>query len=312
MPGSQDFTPDPRNNAVMVLLNGQLVPAHEAQVSLFDAGFALGDGVWEGLRLHRGALLFLDAHLDRLYRGAAALRIDIGMTREALIASLTELLRANAMTDGAHLRLMVTRGRKSTINQDPRFTQGAATIAVTAEFKVRSAEARPLALAMSSIRTSPPEIFDMHLNTHSRLNYIRALIEVIDDGADEAIMLDHRGYVASCNATNLFWVRDGTVYTSRDDFCFNGITRANIIALCRDGASPLQQGDWLPDHLLAADEVFVTGTMGGVTPVGSINGRALRSALGSGSGPGPGPVTMALRDAYERLKDAYAQEHAVQ
>lgn len=312
MPGSQDFTPDPRNNAVKVLLNGQLVPAHEAQVSLFDAGFALGDGVWEGLRLHRGALLFLDAHLDRLYRGAAALRIDIGMTREALIASLTELLRANAMTDGAHLRLMVTRGRKSTINQDPRFTQGAATIAVTAEFKVRSAEARPLALAMSSIRTSPPEIFDMHLNTHSRLNYIRALIEVMDDGADEAIMLDHRGYVASCNATNLFWVRDGTVYTSRDDFCFNGITRANIIALCRDGAAPLQQGDWLPDHLLAADEAFVTGTMGGVTPVGSINGRALRFALGSGSGPGSGPVTMALRDAYERLKDAYAQEHAVQ
>ena len=302
MPGSQDFAPDHRNDTVMVLLNGELVPAHTAQVSLFDAGFGLGDGVWEGLRLHKGALLFLDAHLDRLYRGAAALRIDIGMTRAQLTASLWDLLRANAMEDGAHLRLMVTRGRKSTINQDPRFTTGKPTIAVTAEFKQRAAEARPLALALSSIRTSPPEIFDMHLNTHSRVNYIRALLEVIDGGADEAIMLDHRGFVASCNATNLFWVIDGTVYTSHDDFCFNGITRGNVIALCRDGAAPLQQGDWLPDHLLSADEVFVTGTMGGVTAVGSINGRALPFA--------PGPVTIALAQVYQRLKDAYAKEHA--
>lgn len=286
----------------MVLLNGELVPAHAAQVSLFDAGFALGDGVWEGLRLHKGALLFLEAHLDRLYRGAEALRIDIGMTRAELTASLRELLRVNGMEDGAHLRLMVTRGRKSTINQDPRFTLGTPTIAVTAEFKQRSVAAQPLALAMSSIRTSPPEIFDMHLNTHSRLNYIRALLEVMDQGADEAIMLDHRGFVASCNATNLFWVKDGTVFTSRDDFCFNGITRSNVIALCRDGAAPLRRGDWLPADLLAADEVFVTGTMGGVTPAGSLDGRALP--------PAPGPVTIAIREAYDRLKDAYATEHA--
>ena len=302
MAGSQDFTPDSRNGALMVLLDGELVPADAAQVSLFDAGFGLGDGVWEGLRLHKGALLFLEAHLDRLYRGAAALRIDIGMSREALIASLHDLLRANGMEDGAHLRLMVTRGRKSTINQDPRFALGAPTIAVTAEFKRRAAEARPLALAMSAIRTSPPEIFDMHLNTHSRVNYIRALLDVIDTGADEAIMLDHRGFVASCNATNLFWVKDGTVFTSRDDFCFNGITRGNVIALCREGVVPLQQGDWAPEHLLAADEVFVTGTMGGITPVGSIDGRDLPSA--------PGPVTLAVSQAYEALKDAYAKEHA--
>jgi branched-chain amino acid aminotransferase len=302
MPGSQDFTPDPRNEGLMVLLDGKLVPAHAAQVSLFDAGFALGDGVWEGVRLHKGALLFLEAHLERLYHGAAALRIEIGMTREELTASLWSLLRANGMEDGAHLRLMVTRGRKSTINQDPRFTLGKPTIAVTAEFKQRAAAAQPLALAMCSIRTSPPEIFDMHLNTHSRLNYIRALLEVMDSGADEAVMLDHRGFVASCNATNLFWVKEGAVFTSRDDFCFNGITRGNVIALCREGAARLEQGDFLPDHLLAADEVFITGTMGGVTAVGSLDGRALPSA--------PGPVTIALRDDYEGLKDAYAREHA--
>jgi branched-chain amino acid aminotransferase len=144
----------------------------------------------------------------------------------------------------------------------------------------------------------------MHLNTHSRVNYIRALLEVMDEGADEAIMLDHLGFVASCNATNLFWVKDGTVFTSRDAFCFNGITRGNVIALCRAGTASLQQGDWSPDHLLAADEVFVTGTMGGVTAVGSVNGRALQNA--------PGPVTMAIAQAYERLKDAYAEEHAQQ
>ena len=303
MAGSQDFTPDTRNSAVMVLLNDQLVPAQEAQVSLFDAGFGLGDGVWEGLRLHHGALLFLEAHLDRLYHGAAALRIEIGMNREALTARMKDLLRANGMEDGAHLRLMVTRGRKSTINQDPRFGLGTPTIAVTAEFKQRSAEARPLALAISSIRTSPANIFDMHLNTHSRLNYIRALLDVIDEGADEAIMLDHLGFVASCNATNLFWVKDGTVFTSRDEFCFNGITRGNVIALCREGVAPLQQGDWPPDHLLAADEVFVTGTMAGVTAVGSINGRVLGSA--------PGPVTLTIARAYDRLKDTYAREHAL-
>lgn len=303
MPGSQDFTPDPRNDSVLALLDGRLVPAQEAQVSLFDAGFGLGDGVWEGLRLHKGALLFLEAHLDRLYRGAAALRIDIGMSRAELTASLHTLLRANGMEDGAHLRLMVTRGRKVTINQDPRFTTGKPTIAVTAEFKQRPAKARPLALAMSAIRTSPPEIFDMHLNTHSRLNYIRALLDVIDTGADEAIMLDHRGFVASCNATNLFWVKDGTVFTARDDFCFNGITRGNVIALCRGGVAPLEQGDWSPDHLLAADEVFVTGTMGGVTPATSLDGHALPAA--------PGPVTSAIAQAYEALKDSYAREHAI-
>jgi hypothetical protein len=194
------------------------------------------------------------------------------------------------MEDGAHLRLMVTRGRKATINQDPRFTLGAPTIAVTAEFKRREATARPLARAQSSIRTSTPEIFDMHLNTHSRLNYIGALLDVMDTGADEAIMLEHRGFVASCNATNLFWVKDGTVFTSRDDFCFNGITRGNVIALCRNETTPLQQGDWLPDHLFAADHVFVTGMMGGVTTVGSLDGRDPTAP--------PGPVTKAPLSAF--------------
>lgn len=300
MPGSQDYAPDPRNARLLALVDGALVPAQEASVSIFDAGFGLGDGVWEGLRLHDGALLFLAAHLDRLYAGAEALRIEIGMTRDALVGELVRLLRANGMTDGAHLRLMVTRGRKATVNQDPRNALGRATIVCTAEYKAP----RPsdgLVLATSRIRASGRDVFDLRLNTHSRANYILALLDVIDGGVDEAVLLDPAGNVASCNATNLFWVTGGVVHTSGDDFCFNGITRGNVIALCRDGAAQLDQGAHPPASLAACDEAFVTGTMGGITPVRAIDGRALPQ--------GNGPVTRALAAAYQALKDRDAQEN---
>jgi branched-chain amino acid aminotransferase len=295
--GSQDFVDDPRNADVLAYVGGDLMPAITASVSIFDAGFGLGDGVWEGLRLHLGALLFLDAHLDRLYDGARAIRIDIGLSRAALVAELVRLLRANTMSDGAHLRLMVTRGRKRTINQDPRHTIGGATIVVTAEYKRPAARSAcdGLSLRTSTIRTSGAETFDMRLNSHSRLNLIRALIEVVDD-ADEAVMLDPHGHVASCNATNLFWVKDGTVFTSTDDYCFNGITRRMVIAACKNGTAPLRQGSFSIDHLRSADEVFVTGTMGGVTAVSALDGRRL---------PGTGaPVTSLILSAYDALKDA--------
>jgi branched-chain amino acid aminotransferase len=301
--GSQDFVEDPRNRDVLALVDGALVPAREATVSIFDAGFGLGDGVWEGLRLHRGALLFLEAHLDRLYAAAAELRIDVGLSRAELIAELVRLLRANAMADGGHLRLMLTRGRKATVNQDPRNALGRATIVVTAEFKTRAtvAPGGGLVLRTSAIRTTGPEMFDMRLNTHSRVSLIRALLDVIDSGADEAVMLDPHGHVATCNATNLFWVKAGRVFTSGDLHCFNGITRANIIGLCRSGVAPLVQGDFPIEALRDADEVFVTGTMGGVTAVREIDGRTL---------PGAGaPVTATLAAAYEALKDADAAAH---
>lgn len=299
MPGSQDFAPDPRNDAALALVDGRLVPAQEASVSIFDAGFGLGDGVWEGLRLHKGALLFLDAHLDRLYAGAAALRIDIGVERAALIEQLKRLLEANGMTDGAHLRLMVTRGRKATVNQDPRNALGPATIVCTAEFKTPK-PSTGLTLATSSIRASGRDVFDLRLNTHSRLNYILALIDVLDTGCDEAVLLDPRGYVASCNATNLFWVNDGVVHTSGDDYCFNGVTRGNVMALCRGGVAPLDQGDHRPESLATCEEALVTGTMGGVTPVRAIDGRAV---------PPNGPMTRAIAAAYAELKDADAAAH---
>jgi branched-chain amino acid aminotransferase len=297
MAGSQDYIEDPRNNDALVYLNGALVQRAEARVSVFDAGFALGDGVWEGLRLHRGRLLFLEAHLERLFAGAAAIKLDIGMDRAGVAAALQATVAANGMHDGVHLRLMVTRGVKRTVNQDPRFALGRPTMVITAEYKAPPAGAG-LALFTSDIRCSPAAMFDMRLNSHSRLNLIRALLQAIEAGADEALMLDPGGYVSSCNATNFFCVRDGTVLTSGGDFCFNGITRGNVMDLCGMHGVPISVGPFALEVARHADEAFVTGTMGGITPVRSIDGHAMRAA--------PGPVTQRLRDLYAALieKDA--------
>lgn len=296
MPGSQDFAADPRNADLKIYVNGALVPRSEAKVSIFDAGFVLGDGVWEGLRLHKGRLLFLQAHLDRLYRGLADIALDIGLSPAELTAEIERTLAANGMEDGAHLRLMVTRGEKAAVNQDPRNWLGKPTIVITAEYKQPSPQivTRGLSLVTSSIRCTPAEMFDMRLNSHSRLNLIRALIDVMDKGGDEALMLDPHGFVSSCNATNFFWVRDGEVRTSKGDYCFNGVTRANVIALCREEGLPLTLGDFPLEDAQGADEAFVTGTFGGLTPVREIDGRALPSGP---SGALPGPVTARLRAA---------------
>ncbi len=244
MAGSQDFAADPRNADLRIYVNGALAPRAEAKVSVFDAGFVLGDGVWEGLRLHKGRLLFLETHLERLYAGLAKIELDIGLSREALTAEIARTLAANGMTDGAHLRLMVTRGEKAAANQDPRNWLGKPTIVITAEYKTPSPAivTKGLSLFTSSIRCTPAEMFDMRLNSHSRLSLITALLEAIRAGADEAVMLDPGGHVSSCNATNLFWVEAGRVRTSSGQFCFNGVTRANVIALCEANGIPWNRG----------------------------------------------------------------------
>ena len=301
MAGSQDFAADPRNANALVWLNGELVPKSQARVSIFDAGFILGDGVWEGLRLHKGRLMFLDAHLDRLFEGAAAIELDIGLTRQGVIEALSQLVAANDMSDGVHIRLMVTRGEKAAANQDPRNALGKPTVVIVAEWKTPSPTivTRGLSLATVSVRCTPKEMFDMRLNSHSRLNLILALQEAIRAGADEALMLDPHGHVASCNATNFFWVRDGELRTSSGEYCFNGVTRANVIALARENDIPLRLADFPVEDAQGADEAFVTGTFGGLTPVRSIDGRELSDAL-------PGPLTARLRGLYDALKDAEA------
>ena len=292
MAGSQDFAPDPRNADLRIWLNGALVRRAEARVSVFDAGFVLGDGIWEGLRLHKERLLFLEAHLDRLFRGAASIGLELP-PRRYFEDALAETLAANGMVDGAHLRLMVTRGEKAAANQDPRNAFGVPTVVILAEYK-QPTPGMTLRLHTASIRTTSAQMFDMRINSHSRLPLILALNEAIAAGADEALMLDPAGNIASCNATNFFWVTGGEVRTSSGEFCFNGVTRANAIALCRANGIALGQGDYPPGDLLSASEAFVTGTFGGVTPVSEIDGRRLE----------PGPMTARLRSLYEDLKDA--------
>ena len=305
MAGSQQQTPDPRNADVLIYLNGQLLPRAEARVSLYDGGFVCGDGVWEGIRVHQGALLFLDEHLDRLYWGAGRIRLDIGMDHKALAGEIRRTLAANRMHDGVHIRLMVTRGEKSALNQDPRNALGRPTVAIVAEYKLPAPAlaSAGVSLATSSVLCTPAAMFDMRLNSHSRLNLIAALLQAIDAGADEALMLDPNGFVSSCNATNFFFVRHGEVRTSRGEYCFNGITRGKVIALCQQHAVPISLGEFTLAEVQEADEAFLTGTFGGITPVREIDGRALAA-------PFPGPVTRKARALYGALRDAQARERA--
>lgn len=290
---AQGYVSDPRNDRVLVYVDGRFVPRNEAVVSIFDSGFVLGDGVWEGLRLVNGRLVALDRHLARLYEGASAIALDIGLSRDAMADAIRATLDRNGMTDGVHVRLMVTRGLKTTPNQDPRFAVGRPTIVIVAEYKTPNpdSKARGLALFTSTFRCSTPDVFDLRLNSHSRLNLIQALIQAINAGADEALMLDPNGFVASCNSTNFFIVRGKELWTSTGRYSFNGITRGNVIELYRQDGGIVREHDFTLAEVYAADEAFATGTLGGVTPVVRVDGRV----IGTGR---PGNVTCRVADMY--------------
>jgi len=293
--GAQSYVEDKRNAKVLIWLNGKLVPRREAKVSIFDSGFVLGDGVWEGFRVINRRVLYLDDHLDRLFEGARAIDLDIGMTREQIMAALVETIEANDMTDGVHVRMMVSRGLKRSPNQDPRHAVGPATVAIAAEWKLPNPAVKRegMVLFTSTVRCSTPDVFDLRLNSHSRLNLIQALIQAIKAGAHEALMLDPLGFVASCNSTNFFMVRRGRVFTSTGRYNFRGITRGKVIDLCRTHGIEVAETDFTLAETYSADEAFVTGTFGGVTPVSSIDGRRI------GSGGLPGPVTAQLDQLYQ-------------
>jgi len=297
---SQAYAPDARNDEVLVYVNGQFVPRHQAVVSVFDAGYVCGDGVWEGVRLVDGRIVSFDAHIDRMYEGAKSISLDIGMTRAQTKQVVVDTFLRNGMRDGAHARLMVTRGVKKTPNQDPRFIIGGATVVCVAEHKVVTPEAKRngLKLFTSTLRCSGPDVFDLRLNSHSRLNLIQALIQAIQAGADEALMLDPHGFVSSCNSTNFFVVRHGALWTSSGRYCFNGITRATVVRLAREAGIPVHEGDFTLAEVYAADEAFVTGTLAGLTPVSSVDGHALVPL---------GPLTQRL-DALYRAYIASANE----
>ncbi len=274
---THDFADDPRNRDILIYVNGALKPRAEAMVSVFDSGFVLGDGVWEGLRVIGGQPLFLDAHLDRLYEGAKAIMIDIGMDRAALTRAIADTLAANNMTDHVHIRLMVTRGTKSTPYQDPRVTLGVATVVIIPEYKSPKPEVleRGMKLFTVHVLRGYPDVQDPKLNSHSKLNCITACIQAYTAGADEALMLDPHGFVATCNSTHFFIVRKGEVWTSTGDYCLGGITRANVLRLCRKNAIAARERNFSLTDVYGAEEAFVTGTFAGVVPVREIDGRVI-------------------------------------
>ena len=275
--GTHEYDDDPRNERVLIWVNGELKPRIEAVVSVFDSGFVLGDGIWEGLRVHRGVPAFLDRHLDRLYEGAKAIALDVGLDRAELVAALSETLRANEMTDGVHVRLMITRGVKATPYQDPRVTVGPATVVIIAEHKSPTADVveRGITLFTVHVRRPYPDVLDPKLNSHSKLNDITACIQAYTAGADEALMLDPHGFVATCNSTHFFIVRKGEVWTSSGKYCLGGITRGLALEIAREAGIPAIEKDFSLTDVYGADEAFVTGTFAGIVPVREIDGRKL-------------------------------------
>lgn len=286
---------DARNADVQIYVDGALYHRDAAKVSVFDSGFMLGDGVWEGLRLYNGRWAFLEPHLDRLFEAAIAIDLDIGMDRAGVIAALEMTRKANDMHDNAHARLMVTRGRKAKPFQHPNLSRFGPTMVIIMEHST------PVASLTGGVRlaTVPqvrglPMSQDAKLNSHSKLNCVLAAVQAEKAGADEGLMLDPYGFVNTTNSCNFFIVRKGAVWTSTGDYCMNGITRQNLINLCRENSIPVFERNYTLVDTLAADEAFMTGSFGGVTPVVEIDKRQ----IGDGS---MGPVSARLRGLYKEL-----------
>ncbi|MDE2383730.1 MAG: aminotransferase class IV [Alphaproteobacteria bacterium] len=298
-----DIAQDPRNASILISVNGQLYPREKAVVSVFDSGFILGDGVWEGLRLVNGGVPFLRAHLERLYEGAKAIFMDVGISPQELVQRLFDCIAANKMEDGVHIRLMVTRGVKSTPYQDPRVTVGKATIVIIPEYKTPKPGAmeKGLSLHTVNVRRGAPDVQDQKLNSHSKLNCITACVQAANAGADEALMLDPLGFVATCNSTHFFIVRRGELWTSTGQYCIPGITRAALLRVGRELGLPTFEKQFSLYDVYGADEAFVTGTFAGVTPVRVIDGRPVRNPLSSEEWAGAGPITRQLSEGYKAL-----------
>jgi len=302
--GTHNAIPDDRNEKVLIYVNGELFPRNEAKISVFDSGYLVGDGIWEALRLHDGVLVFLEEHLDRLWTAAATIGMDLKMTKEALVEEVWKTLHANDMHDNVHVRFMVTRGIKKTPSQDPRLTISGPNLVVIAEHKIANpaSQEKGITLFTSTIRRGSPDYLDPRLNCHSKLHEVMALVQAIEAGADEALMLDIHGFVSTCNATNFFMIKNGEVWTSTGQYCMNGITRGNIIRVCKENGIPCFEKNFSLFDVYGADEAFVTGTFGGVTPVTHIDGRQ----IGAGNF---GPMARKLSDLFIQLVHSEVEKY---
>ncbi len=296
---------DARNNTILIYVDGEILPREDAKVSVYDSGFMLGDGIWEGLRLYQGHIPFLEEHLDRLFEAALYIDLDIGKTRDELKAAIDATLAANHMQNDVHLRLMVTRGRKRKPFQHPHLSVYGSTIVIIAEHSRVREDVTTKGVRLFTVphHRGLPLTQDAKLNSHSKLNCIIALNHAVRAGYDEALMLDPFGFVNTTNACNFFIVRNGEVWTSTGDYCMNGITRQKVIDLCRANDIPIFERNYSLVDTYSADEAFLTGTFGAQTPVFEIDGRA----IGDGCA---GPVFLQLRELYKGLIKEECRKHA--
>ena len=291
--GTHEYIEDPRNKSVLISINGDLFPREEAKISVFDAGFLLGDGVWESFRLHEGNLVFFEEHIDRLFKGAKSISLSIGRNREEITREVERVIEANGMEDDVHIRLVISRGIKPTPYQAPWVISSIPTMVILPEFKKANPERLEIGISLVSvgIRRGGPEIQDPRINSISKHNCISACIEADAKGGDEGLMMDPHGFVSTCNSTHFFMVKGGEVWTSTGEYCLDGITRRKVIQLCRENQIPFRLCNFTFEDVHSADEAFVTGTFAGLTPVNSFDG----TTLGDGK---RGPICERLQNLY--------------
>ena len=302
MASTHDYDIDKRNNDIQIYINGEFFHRPEAKISVMDSGYLLGDGVWEGIRLHKGTLIHLDDHLDRLFSGANSIAMDIGISQHEMAEALQKTINTNDMDSDVHIRLIVSRGIKKTPYQHPKVTLGKPTVVIIPEYKKASEEIKKVGLTLATVKTKRDHsIQDPRINSLSKHNCIAACIEADQLGVDEGLMLDPHDFVSTCNSTNFFIVRDEEVWTSTGEYCLNGVTRGSIIRLCKEYDIPVYEKNFNVEDVHTADEVFVTGTFAGVIPVISVDGKI----IGDGT---RGFITKSLQNWYaldiEKLVEA--------
>ena len=294
--GTHEYEGDPRNESVLISVNGELLPRPEAKVSVFDAGFLLGDGVWESFRLHNGTIAFADEHIDRLFRGAESISMDIGRTREQILDEVNRVIEANDMHDGVHVRLVVTRGLKPTPYQAPWVISSQPTLVIMPEYKIANEQraVEGIRLVTVDVRRGEQNVQDPRVNSLSKHNCIAACVNAAAKGGEEGLMLDPAGNVATCNSTHFFIVRDGEVWTSTGEHCLDGITRRKVLDLCLANGIPAYERDFTTNEVSTADEAFVTGTFAGLIPVVEFDGEPMSQGQ-------RGPMCERLQSLYTEL-----------
>tara|TARA_B100001250_G_scaffold414257_1_gene451568 strand:+ start:2757 stop:3668 length:912 start_codon:yes stop_codon:yes gene_type:complete len=302
MASTHDYDIDKRNDDIQIYVNGDFFHRSEAKVSVMDSGYLLGDGVWEGIRLHKGLLIHLDEHLDRLFWGAKSIAMDIGLSQREMAGALQKTINTNDMVSDVHIRLIVSRGIKKTPYQHPKVTIGGPTVVIIPEYKKACKEIKKVGLTLATVKTKRDHLIqDPRINSLSKHNCIAACIEADQLGADEGLMLDPYDFVSTCNSTNFFIVRDKEVWTSTGEYCLNGVTRGSVIRLCKEYDIPVYEKNFTVKDVHTADEVFVTGTFAGVIPVISVDGNIISNGT-------RGSITESLQNWYaldiEKLVEA--------